>query len=91
MERAAYQLIASETSTQLPVNASAMLNWPPDDNFIEKCKASTRIQSSLTEYVWEKGRYPPSAPSSQKPPFEREWKATAAGQTFMRNNPSTGG
>eukprot|EP00979_Chaetoceros_neogracilis_P007912 scaffold1721_cov251-Chaetoceros_neogracile.AAC.1 len=71
MERAACQLIASDSSTQLPV--------------------STRIASSLTDYVWEKGRYPPSTPSSQTPPFAKEWKATAAGQTFMRNNPSAGG
>lgn len=89
MQQAAFQLIASESSTQLSNAISEKLKFPPDDNFIERCRASTRMIKALQDYSWEQGRFPPSG-TTESPPYERNWKASDAGREFLRNNPSAG-
>lgn len=88
MSNAAFQTICSEMSTK--VKEARQLEFPPTEDFLERCEPATRMRKSYREYKWERECYPPVG-ASTTPPTERQWKATEAGQSSMRENPNAVG
>ena len=73
MQQCAFSLMCGEYNRHNDI--SALLQYPPDDVFIERCRDATRGRKSLQEYKGESGIYPPVG-TSECPPTERQWKAT---------------